>query len=197
MSFQTLLVCDPANQAREEIESLIQSSSALERVNTVPPEKAKIEIEKRNPRVVWIDISGQKETGLALVAGLKQNHQSLFFIVSDQVLEPDTLRAAMQAGAFDFLDSKTWSAQLPDVIERIEAEQASRQAEEERRQQMVAELERKRAQAPRPTRSTTELQKMKPRMSAPSSDGRSRTQQFVIIAAFLVAAALVYFVFRQ
>lgn len=84
-------------------------------------------IEQKHPRVVWLDLSPDPQFGLTLLSRLKERYPEVHFLVSNEVLEADLVRNSMQLGAIDFLDARTWSDQLPDVMSRVVAKEISQQ----------------------------------------------------------------------
>ncbi|MBX9692472.1 MAG: hypothetical protein K2Z81_08815 [Cyanobacteria bacterium] len=201
----TLIVCN--SRAKSEIENLISTNPPLLSAGCVSQEQAIKEIGRAEPQVVWLDITDSVDHGLVLLKKIKEGFPHIHCLVSSETLDPQALRSSMQAGAFDFLDSKTWTAQVTDVVERLvahdAAQAAAHAAEKVKKEQMLQELDAKRRQ----TASSVELDAVKlraktsevdlpSRIGLPSRSGpRSKSPWNITFIAFILAALLVALLF--
>ncbi len=199
LGLSTLIVSD--NSGSSEIESLVSTNPPLSSAGCVNLDNAINEIGRAGPKVVWLDITGSGDHGMVLLKKIKESYPQVYCLVSSETLDPQTLRTSMQAGAFDFLDSKTWSAQLTDVVERLVAHDAAQEAEKSKKEQILKELDSKRRQ----TASSVELDSVKrirtktAEVDTPVSRIRSSSKPYVnvTIIAFVLAALLVAFLFLR
>lgn len=127
MTVPTLLVCEPGSEAQPHIEELIASHSNLQYLGAVSRQAASKQIQQSGTRLIWIDLEPEPMKGLTLLGDLIELYPRHHFLVSHDTLQADLVKTAMQLGAVDFLDSKTWDQQLPDVINRVEAKEAAQQ----------------------------------------------------------------------
>ena len=140
MSLSTLVISEEPTISGQ-LSDLVNASKDLELIEVAARAQALDLINSKKPRVVWIELSPDSEGGLNLLATLKENLPDVHFLVSNVTLEGDLVKRSMQLGAVDFLDSKTWSTQLPDVTARVIAREMSIQREVKRKEKIQEMLE--------------------------------------------------------
>lgn len=135
MSLSTLIVSEEP-QVTEQIRSLVDQNNDLSLIEVSNRQEAANQIEASSPRVVWIELSPDPESGFNLFSSLQEKFPDLHYLISNVTLEADLVKRAMQIGAVDFLDSKTWNNQLPDVVSRVMAKEITVQREIQRKEKI-------------------------------------------------------------
>lgn len=118
MSLSTVVVCDSEEKSKEII-SLVKSQPDLSFVETVGRQTASEHIATIHPKLVWLELAPEPLEAINLLSELRGRNPSTYFLVSYETLNADLVKATMQLGAFDYLDSQTWQEQLPDAITRM------------------------------------------------------------------------------
>lgn len=198
MALSTLVVCDAGEEKQAQIEALVGSNQSMSLLGTTSTHDSIEKIRETEPKLVWIELTPNPDQVIKLLSVLKTQFPSVYYLVSNDELNGALVKTSMQLGAVDFLDSKTWNDQLPDVIARIlskEAAQAEAQAKLEAEQQRVREtLELQRQQ--NPVSSRTNLSSMK-RMVTDTKEIESRAvMNFALLIIVVMLAAGAFFVFR-
>ncbi|MDZ4835170.1 MAG: hypothetical protein SGJ27_15445 [Candidatus Melainabacteria bacterium] len=198
MALSTLVVCDAGKEKQAQIEALVGANQSMSLLGTTSTQDSIEKIRETEPKLVWIELTPNPEQVIKLLSVLKTQFPSVYYLVSNDELNGALVKTSMQMGAVDFLDSKTWNDQLPDVITRImskEAAQAEADAKLEAERTRVREtLEMQKAQ--HPTVSKTNLSSMK-RMVTDSKEIESRAvMNFAMIIVVVILAAGAFFVFR-
>jgi DNA-binding NtrC family response regulator len=123
LSLPTLVVCEPDSEKSHQIEALVTSQPDLALIETVSRQSASEEICNRSAKLVWLELDPDPEQAVLLLEALKDKYPSTHFLVSYAVLDAGLVKATMQKGAFDYLDSESWDDQLSDVIARLMAKE--------------------------------------------------------------------------
>lgn len=122
MNLPTVIVCEEAAK-RPELETLVKNQTPLVHLATVGRQTIQTEILAEGVKVIWIELSPDPQRGLKLLVDLKDKYPRLHFLVSYSHLEPDLVKAVMQAGAVEYLDEQSVSQLLEPAIARIVAKE--------------------------------------------------------------------------
>ncbi|MGD9682015.1 MAG: hypothetical protein AB7W16_12595 [Candidatus Obscuribacterales bacterium] len=194
MALSTLLVCENEEKAAQ-IATLIGGNSDMQLVGTTARESAESEIESKHPRIVWIELSSDPDTGLSLLSGLKEHHPEIHFLVSNETLEADLVKDSMHLGAVDFLDAKTWQDQLPDVMSRVVAKEISHQQAraklDAQREQMRQMLEAQRTS--NPPANVDAIKAVRKKSIEMDEYSSANTMMLAVILVLVICGALFYF----
>lgn len=190
MSLATLVISEDLTVA-SQIEELVNASNDLQLIEVTSRGKAVDSINSKNPRVVWIELSPDSEGGLNLLGSLKESKPDIHYLVSNVTLEGDLVKKSMQLGAVDFLDSKTWSQQLPDVTARVIAQEMSIQRELKRKEKIQEMLESQKQKSADPAVKNMR-QKARELDEAESSAGGIMLGVIILLA---LGAAFYFFMF--
>ena len=188
MSLSTLVISEVQGMT-EQIENLIGESKDLNVVAVSPRETAQDNLKSSGARVVWIALSPDPEAGLSLLSTLRDNFEDVHFLVSNETLEADLVKRSMQIGAVDFLDSKTWDVQLPDVTSRVIAKELTVQREVRRKEKIQEMLESQK----NPKSSNPALKSMRQKTSEMEDMSGGATIAGVLIIALLGAIIYMFF----
>jgi DNA-binding NarL/FixJ family response regulator len=126
VSIPLLLVCDGGESKQATLEGLVKNEPGLKYIATVSMQEGTTAVEravKVGAKLIWIDLDEEPVEGLNLLAETRKLHPALNVIVSRSQLDPDMVRAALQLGALDFLDSARAAQQLNVVVENLKTGQ--------------------------------------------------------------------------
>jgi len=195
LTLTTLVVCEAGAEKLAQIEALVTAQNDLSLAGNSKLNESMEKIRETNANLVWIELTPNPDQGIRLLTGLKEKFPQVHCLVSNEELDADLVKLTMQSGAVDFLDSKTWSDQLPDVIARIKVKE---QAAVEARERQEAEREKIRqtleTQKIQPTVSKTNLQSMKKmRTDSKEIESRAVMNLALLIVVVLLAAGGAFF----
>jgi len=198
LALSTLVVCDAGKDKQAQIEALVGANQSMSLLGTTSTHDSIEKIRETDPKLVWIELTPNPDQVIKLLSVLKTQFPSVYYLVSNDELNGALVKTSMQMGAIDFLDSKTWNDQLPDVISRIlakEVAQAEAQQKQEAEQQRVRDaLELQRQQNPNASKSN--LSSMK-RMVTDTKEIESRAvMNFALLVVVVMLAVGAFFIFR-
>lgn len=198
LNLPTLVICDAGEDRTYQIAALVKETAGLTLVGMSTMHETFEKIPILNPKLAWIELTPDPDEGIKLLVGLKEKYPDIHCLVSNDVLDADLVKMTMQMGAVDFLDHKTMSEQLPEVLnlinskENFQVELQRRKTEEMEKIRVTLETQKVQAAA---SQSRTNLRAIK-KMRSDVNELESRAMvnlAMIVILVVLIAGAWFFF----
>jgi DNA-binding NarL/FixJ family response regulator len=116
MAFTSLLVCEVAGEQAHAFEDKLHCQPALALVATVCVSDAPAALLRLPISLVWIELSGAVDEGLALLTRLRADFPEMILLVSCAGDPAGVKERAIELGAYRYISDLAWAEDSVDAV---------------------------------------------------------------------------------